>query len=107
MSTFQYPLVFSMALSLIATAHAQNKDPFDPNAFVAPTSYQSTFSDYHRYQDPDIASWKGANDEVGQSAGHNNHASPTPGNRSPQDPSEKDEGTVSKPMPDHSGMHKK
>lgn len=99
-----------------ATAHAQDRDPFAPNAPITATPYRSTFSDYQRYQDPDIASWKAANEEVGQVVGHAGHGGQTKGNAAsapnPHAGQANQRSSTAAPsktmppgMPDHGGMH--
>lgn len=102
---FLYSILSFAVLSLAAVAHAQSKDPFDPNAPVAPTPYQSAFADYRGYQDPDIASWKQTNESVGQGSGHSNHGGHA--QNQPSQGSAKTGSTPPQPMPDHPGMHQK
>lgn len=108
--------VAAILLALTATAHAQSRDPFDSKAPVVRTPYRSTFADYQRYQDPDIAPWKAANEEVGQMAGHTGHGGQADGNAAtPSDPhaghADQRSPAVSPSKtppvtPDHGGMHK-
>ena len=99
-----------------ATAHAQDRYPFDPNAPIVATPYRSAFSDYQRYQDPDIASWKAANEEVGQVAGHAGHGGQTKGNASSMPDPDAGQAnqrastaapskTMPPDMPNHGGLH--
>jgi len=103
---FSNPILSFAVLLLATTAHAQSKDPFDPNTPVASTSYQSAFADYRGYQDPDIASWTQTNESVGQGGGHSNHGGHAQ-SRPSQGSAKTGGSTPPLPMPDHSGMHQK
>lgn len=69
-------IVFTLAAAFAAGASAQGParpDPSDPKAAVPARPYESAFKGYRRYIDPDIASWRGVNDEVGRLKGHAGH----------------------------------
>lgn len=44
--------------------------PLDAGSRVAPVEYRSSFADYQRYAEPEAASWRELNDEVGRLGGH-------------------------------------
>lgn len=48
----------------LITGQASERDPLDVQAAVLSASYQSAFTDYKNYQDPELMSWRTANDDV-------------------------------------------
>ena len=54
----------SMLVPLAASAQAPGHDPFDPRTVATVPVYESAFSGYQAYQEPEIMSWKTANDVV-------------------------------------------
>ncbi|MGS0742384.1 hypothetical protein ACVBEF_11190 [Glaciimonas sp. GG7] len=61
--------IFAAIVLFPFAVHAQTftEDPQHPNVMGSGTLYQSVFSDYKSYQDPDIQAWKKSNAEVGKS----------------------------------------
>ena len=63
----------ALAIVVAGAAMAQNApqtDPRDPKAPVHPAEYRSAFADYRPYNEPEIANWRGVNEEVGRVGGH-------------------------------------
>lgn len=59
-------------VSLIATAQSdRTESPVTQANSTAP--YQSVFSDYKGFQDPELVSWRKANDQVADTSGHGGH----------------------------------
>lgn len=68
-----------LAAALANTATAQSKappSPLDAGAPAAPLAYDSAFTGYRAYQEPQPASWKETNAIIGQSPGHGAHGAP-------------------------------
>lgn len=123
-------LAAAVLVPLIGAAQTSGRDPLDPRAAVADAPYQSAFAEYQTYQDPEVGSWRSANDSVGQAAGqggHNMDGMQGKGGRKEMDgmpghrmsdmgkmkekaatPGKKSEpaGAAPKAMQDHSGMQK-
>lgn len=59
----------SMIMPLAAWAQTSGRDPFDTRTAPASPVYESAFTDYKPYQDPEIISWKAANDVVREFGG--------------------------------------
>lgn len=53
-----------------AAQKAPQPSPADPKARAQPAEYRSAFTDYRRYNEPDIADWRSVNDEVARVGGH-------------------------------------
>jgi len=56
--------------------HAQSgrvANPADPSAPAPAAKHQSAFDGYRRFEEPRIAPWRAANDEVGALRGHIDH----------------------------------
>ena len=63
----------ALAMIVAGAAAAQNApqpDPADPKARAQPVEYRSAFAGYRPYGEPEIASWRAANEEVGRVGGH-------------------------------------
>lgn len=58
-----------MWMPLAALAQGSGNDPYDTRTVPAVPVYESAFSDYQPYQDPEILSWKAANDVVREFGG--------------------------------------
>lgn len=56
-------------ISLAAVAQTAERDPLNAPTAGPPVSYQSAFSDYKPYQDPEWMPWKTANDVVREFGG--------------------------------------
>ena len=54
----------SISISITAWAQTSERDPLDTRTATPPPVYESAFSDYKPYQNPEIISWKAANDVV-------------------------------------------
>lgn len=54
----------SVFIPLTAWAQAADRDPLNAQTTASPITYQSAFSDYKPYQDPELMPWKTANDVV-------------------------------------------
>ncbi len=54
----------SVFIPLSAWAQPADRDPLSAQATTPPITYQSAFSDYKPYQDPELMPWKTANDVV-------------------------------------------
>ncbi len=59
----------SVFIPLTAWAQASERDPLDTRTPTPPPVYESPFTDYKPYQDPEIMSWKAANDVVREFGG--------------------------------------
>lgn len=59
----------SMIMPLAAWAQTPGRDPFDTRTAPASPVYESAFIDYKPYQDPEIISWKAANEVVREFGG--------------------------------------
>lgn len=59
----------SLIMPIAAWAQTSARDPFDTRTAPTSTVYESAFSDYRPYQDPEIISWKAANDVVKEFGG--------------------------------------
>lgn len=66
-------LAAAVLVPLVGAAQTTRRDPLDPQAAVADAPYQSAFSEYQKYQDPEVGSWRSANESVGQAAGEGGH----------------------------------
>ena len=51
-------------IPLVATAQSSDRDPLDSHTATPSAPYQSAFSDYKSYQDPELMPWRVANDTV-------------------------------------------
>jgi len=72
---------FTLAVCLAGSAAAQapaRPDRAEPKSAAPTPSYESAFKDYRPYVDPEIASWRQVNDEVGRLKGHVGHVPPQP-----------------------------
>lgn len=80
------------ALSLLLApwlAFAQNAsgDPAAIHPTSMPTGYQSVFADYKKFNDPEVGSWRAANEQVGMGGGHAGHQmGGSPAMPAPDDP---------------------
>jgi hypothetical protein len=66
----------ALAMCFAGSAAAQTAarpDPADPKASAPARAYESAFKDYRRYNDPEPARWREANDEMGRLKGHVGH----------------------------------
>ena len=59
----------STFIPLTAGAQTSGRDPLDTRTATPPPVYESAFTDYKPYQDPEIISWKAANDVVREFGG--------------------------------------
>ena len=67
------PIWSSAALlfaALPAAAQQPSVSPTDPHAAAPPPRYESVFSNYRPYQEPQLAPWQVINDDVGRIGGH-------------------------------------
>lgn len=79
-----------LALASISAAQVSAQalsDPGDPNLQVPRSVYKSSLTDYRKHADPEVGSWKDANDRVGEIGGWRAYARemqqgtpPAPGN---------------------------
>lgn len=51
-------------------AQEERPDPKDPKAKAPPVEYRSAFEAYRPYAEPELAPWRGVNDEVRRAGGH-------------------------------------
>ena len=51
-------------IPLVAAAQTSGRDPLDTRTVASSPPYQSAFSDYKSYQDPELMPWRAANDTV-------------------------------------------
>jgi len=66
-------ICFALAVATAgATAAAEQRwpDPRDPKAKAPPVEYHSAFEGYKPYAEPELAPWRGVNDEVRRAGGH-------------------------------------
>ncbi len=56
-------------IPLVAAAQTRGRDPLDPKTAASSAPYQSVFSDYKSYQDPELIPWRVANDTVREFGG--------------------------------------
>ena len=66
------------ALSLLlapwmAFAQSASGEPAEIRPTSMPTGYQSVFADYKKYSEPELGSWRAANEQVGMGGGHAGH----------------------------------
>lgn len=54
----------SFLIPFTAAAQSADRNPLNTQTTAAPVTYQSAFIDYKPYQDPELVSWKTANDVV-------------------------------------------
>jgi hypothetical protein len=66
-------LLPAMVLAGAAAAEGRRAEVLDPKAKAPPVQYRSAFEGYRPYADQDLASWRGANAEVGAARGHAGH----------------------------------
>ena len=52
---------------------APASNPADPQASTAPARYESAFSEYRPYSEPEVANWREINDQVRAAAGQSGH----------------------------------
>ncbi len=57
-------LVATAFIPLVAAAQIDRRDPLNLPMTRPATTYQSTFTEYKNYQDPELISWRTANDVV-------------------------------------------
>ena len=57
-------VTISFFIPLPAAAQAPDRNPLNAQTKSPPVTYQSAFTDYKPYQDPELMSWKSANDVV-------------------------------------------
>lgn len=60
-------ILCALAIIVAGAAAAQNApqaDPRDPKAPVPPVEYRSAFEGYQPYKEPELASWREANERV-------------------------------------------
>jgi hypothetical protein len=70
--SFAFALAATFAASAAAQAPAR-PDPAEPKAAKAAPRYESAFTGYRPYVDPEVARWREVNDEVGRLNGHLGH----------------------------------
>jgi hypothetical protein len=65
-------ICFVLAVLAAGPVAAQEKrpDPTDPKAKAPPVEHRSAFEGYKRYAEPELAPWRGVNDEVRRAGGH-------------------------------------
>jgi len=77
MISYRYlPRALSAAIvlvPLVVAAQTAERDPLNAQAATASAPYQSAFTDYQSYQDPQMVPWRAANDEVGRPGGMTGH----------------------------------
>ena len=59
----------SVFIPMTAWAQPADRDPLNAQTSAPPVPYQSAFSDYKPYQDPELIPWKTANDVVREFGG--------------------------------------
>ena len=59
----------SIFIPLTAWAQTSERDPLDTRTATPPPVYDSAFTDYKPYQDPELIPWKAANDVVREFGG--------------------------------------
>ena len=59
----------SILIPITAWAQTSGRDPLDTRTATPPPVYDSAFTDYKPYQEPEIISWKAANDVVREFGG--------------------------------------
>jgi hypothetical protein len=57
-------LVATAFIPLVASAQLTGRDPLNSPTTGPTTPYQSAFTEYKNYQDPELMSWRAANDVV-------------------------------------------
>lgn len=71
-------LLAAVAAAIPALAVGQSaapaSNPADPQAGTTPTRYESAFSNYRPYSEPEVANWREINDQVRAAAGQSGHA---------------------------------
>ena len=67
-----WKFLFAALLLAALPAIAQQRTPAatDAQASVPPLRFESVFTGYKPYQEPQIAPWRDVNDEVGRIGGH-------------------------------------
>jgi hypothetical protein len=63
-------ILVALTAAVAATGTAQTApkpDPADPKARAPSVEYRSAFSEYRPYAEPELASWRDANEEVASS----------------------------------------
>lgn len=64
-------MLFALAAATAGSAAAQARpDPTDAKAKAPPVEYRSAFEGYKPYAEPELAPWRGVNDEVRRAGGH-------------------------------------
>lgn len=68
-------LVVSMTVWAAGAAQAQTdaRRPADPQAPAPPPQYQSAFTEYQPFREPELAKWREANEEVKAAGEHGAH----------------------------------
>lgn len=84
-------------LAALAQA-ARAQDPTDSKAPAPAVAYESVFTNYRPYIDPEIARWREVNEEVGRLKGHIGHV--------PQQRGEAAKPAAKPPAPGGHGAHK-
>jgi hypothetical protein len=63
-------ILLAISCGTAAAQSAKKPAPTDPRAPAPVVEYRSVFEDYRRYEAPEIADWRGKNEEVGRIGGH-------------------------------------
>lgn len=66
-------LLPAMVLAGTAAAEGRRAQVLDPQAKAPPVQYRSAFEGYRPYAGQELASWRGANAQVGTARGHAGH----------------------------------
>ena len=86
--------VFAWLTAVSLTASGQTEKFESPTIETAPTvQYQSVFSDYKGFQDPELVSWRKANEQVADTSGQGGHTM--------SDMSSQSKGSAMASMPGH------
>ncbi|MHB8915218.1 MAG: hypothetical protein ACYC4K_05345 [Thiobacillus sp.] len=97
----------SFFIPVAAAAQSADRNPLNTQTTAPPVTYQSAFTDYKPYQDPELMSWKTANDvvrEFGSMAAMGDMSgAKTPGNADAENATESAKSTA-KPAHDMTKM---
>lgn len=94
----------SVLIPITALAQTSERDPLDMRTATPPPVYESAFTDYKPYQDPEIISWKAANDVVREFGGMASMRGMADDNRSAHD-AHKPSGAEQPVQPSHDGSY--